>query len=233
MEIGSGWVLSHAITFHLLGAKYVVATDIEGLADLNALYTSIHSSELSIIRDILSPFDNHSDIRQRLNNLINIKRFTFKNLKKIGIEYVSPIDLSKKQLNMQFDVIYSFSALEHVPCQDIVQLISNMSEMLKKDGVMLHAIHLEDHANFSNEPFAFLSQTACNFTREVQSKRGNRLRRSQWYSLFNDVRNLEVRILYEWLRTDKALPEAIDQSIVYTDEDDLRVSHIGIYCKKI
>lgn len=232
LEIGSGWILSHAIAFHLLGAKRVVATDIEKLADLNALYCSIHSSELNIIRDILSPFDNHSDIRQRLNDLINIKRFTFQNLKEIGIEYVSPVDLSRTPLSMQFDIIYSFSALEHVPCQDITPLISNMDQMLKIGGVMLHAIHLEDHANFSDEPFAFLSETPYNFTPQVQSRRGNRLRKSQWDFLFNNLPNVEGSILYQWLRTDKALPKAIDQSIAYTDEDDLRVSHIGVYCKK-
>ncbi len=232
LEIGSGWVLSHAIVFHLLGAKRVIATDIERLADLNALYSSIHSSELSIIRDVLSPFDNHSDIRQRLNNLISIKRFTFQNLKEIGVEYVSPVDLSRKSLSAQFDIIYSFSALEHVHCQDITPLISNMNQMLKIGGVMLHAIHLEDHADFNEEPFVFLTETPHSFTRQMQSRRGNRLRKSQWNLLFNNLPNVEGSLLYQWLRTDKALPTAIDQSIAYTDNDDLRVSHIGVYCKK-
>src|SRR5918993_5943010 len=81
LEIGSGWVLSHAIIFHLLGAKKVIATDILPQAHPAALYTAIQRSIGSIPRDILSPFEDHSLIRERYANLLAIRHFDFNILK--------------------------------------------------------------------------------------------------------------------------------------------------------
>jgi len=82
LEIGSGWVLTHAITCYLLGAKRVIATDISPLAKPSFLPSALHRAIPSIVRDILSPFCEHSEIRERLNNLLSISSFTFDILKK-------------------------------------------------------------------------------------------------------------------------------------------------------
>ncbi len=232
LELGSGWVLSHATVFHLLGAKKVIATDLFPLACPAHLKRSLSQSFPSIIRDNLAPFEKHDKIRKRLNQLLSIKSFSFDSLKNIGIEYLAPMDFAKSKLNTPVDFIYSFSVLEHVPLEDIPALMKNLVSMLNNGGTMLHSIHLEDHRDFVDEPFAFLSEPLEAYSREIQSQRGNRLRKSHWREIFNQIEDIDFRFIYEWNRLDKALPQTIDPSIKGLDEEDLRSSHLGVYVIK-
>jgi hypothetical protein len=43
---------------------------------------------------------------------------------------------------------------------------------------------------------------------------------------------MEFSLIFEWKRKDKELPVVIDNSIRYTDEEDLRTSLIGILGKR-
>ncbi len=233
VEIGSGWVLSHALVLYLLGAAKVIATDVQRVANPAALYQSIHSSAISIVRDILSPFEDHSLIRTRVNRLLTIKTFSYDVLKDLGIEYVAPVDLTKGPLNLKTDFVFSFSVLEHVPASDVLLLLENLTRDLSVEGKMIHCIHLEDHRDISNAPFDFLSEPGEKFSREVQCTRGNRLRCSQWSAILSQVKGMEFRFIYEWTRSDKKLPTIIDPSINYIDDEDLTVSHIGILGKKM
>ena len=54
LELGCGWVLSHTLVLHLLGAKSVISTDVERLAYPTVLHKSIHKSVPYIVRDVLA-----------------------------------------------------------------------------------------------------------------------------------------------------------------------------------
>ncbi len=231
LEIGSGWVLSHAVVCYLLGAKQVIATDIFPNAYPQSLYRSIHESIHSIPRDILAPFEDHELLRKRFDDLLSIKHFNIEVLE-LGIEYIAPIDLAKDKLNGFVDFIYSNSVLEHVPCDDIFVLLSNIVAMLKPGATMVHCIHLEDHKDISSNPFDFLSIPSKKYPRNIQSARGNRIRKSGWLALFDSFKSTKSEVIYEWKRKDKKLPVNIDSSIDYKDISDLQISHIGIYSWK-
>jgi len=224
LEVGSGYVLSHAIICFILGAEKIILTDISFNAFPSFLKSSIHKSSISLIRDILSPFEEHHVIRERLNYLLNIKQFTFEELHKIGIVYVAPIDLSHNVLTDNVDFIYSWSVMEHVPLDDIQSLIQNMTNILKPNAVMFHAIHLEDHYNIDTNPFGFLSEKTYS-TRE-QNSRGNRVRRSTWEKLFTE--GLTSNLIYSWSRPESIFPDDISSEVEYIDEEDVKTSHIGI-----
>ena len=232
LEIGAGWVLSHAIVCYLLGAKKVLVTDIYPYAHPEALYQAIHESINYVPRDILSLFEDHSLIRSRFDNLLSIRHFDFEVLRKLGIEYIAPIDFAKVRLNVPVDFVYSISALEHVPYEDVPMVLQNIDSDLKPGGTMIHCIHLEDHKDTSNAPFDFLSISAAEYSRSVQSLRGNRIRKSRWQELFGALSNTSSKLIYEWTRNNKELPEHIEQSLFYKNKADLRVSHIGMYTKK-
>jgi hypothetical protein len=233
VEIGSGVVLSHALVFHLLGAKRVITTDIEKIAHpVKALKNSIQSSELSIIRDILAPFEDHDKIRSRLSNLYEIKNFSIDILEGLGIDYIAPIDFAKNPLRENVDFVFSISVLEHVPTTDILPLLNNLSEDLSNGGYMIHCIHLEDHKDIINAPFDFLTETNESFTPKIQSIRGNRVRYSEWKAILSQVKNMDFKTLYSWSRKDIELPQMIDPSITYKNNKDLIVSHLGIFGKK-
>ncbi|MDA7662048.1 class I SAM-dependent methyltransferase [Verrucomicrobia bacterium] len=228
-ELGSGWVLSHALTFYLLGAKKVYASDLEPHAHFETLSLAVKNSITSIPRDILSPFSDYNQIRQRLTKLEKIEKFNKNNLNHLGIEYVSPLDLAKSPFDRKVDFIYSNSVLEHVQKSDVGDLLFNMGQMLKENGQMLHAIHLEDHRDFQNKPFDFLSIDGSAYTPELQASRGNRIRYSQWMNEFKKIPNTLSKPVYANHREVK-LP-SIDKSIEHRGEEDLKVSHLCVHTK--
>jgi len=232
VEVGSGWVLSHALIFYLLGAQKVIATDIAPLAYPQFLLESVHKAELSLVRDILAPFSEHYLVRKRIETLRTLPLFSFDTLKLLGIEYQAPIDFSVSTLDVPYDVIYSFSVLEHVFNKKVPALLKNLTKNLKPNGIMLHAVHLEDHKDFINQPFAFLSKPETLFSESMQNERGNRIRSSQWIELLNGVKGLDWKMIYKWERRDRMLPNIIDVSILNKGEQDLRVSHLGIFGEK-
>lgn len=233
LEIGSGWVLTHALVCYLLGAKKVVATDIEPNARPDNLSIALRQSIDSIPRDFLSPFSNYPLVRERYNRLRSIKHFNFDILKSLGVEYLSPVDLAVERIRFPVDFIFSFSVLEHVPADSVSKLIQNLGVTLSQGGAMIHCIHLEDHGDMNKNPFGFLNIPESRYTHLIQSIRGNRIRCSEWMRLFANLHDCETRLLYKYTRPESPVPEAIDSSVSYSDVEDLRVSHIGVYTRKI
>ncbi len=232
LEIGAGWLLSHAVVCHLLGAKRVLAVDVEPLAHPEYLSTAVHQSISYILQDILSPFESHSLLRKRVDRLFSIKHFDFEVLKELGIEYVSPLDLAKERLGTSIDFVYSNSVLEHVPTQDVLPLLRNVVHDLSPGGTMIHCIHLEDHDDYVHRPFDFLTIPAGAYPRWRETNTGNRIRASGWEKLFGKIGNSQSKSIYSFRRTDVDLPSHIDASIRYRDEMDLRTSHLAIFTKK-
>jgi hypothetical protein len=232
LEIGCGWVLSHTFVFHLLGAKRVIATDIAPIAHPNVLSRAVGDAHPATIRDSLSPFCDHGEIRERLNQLRQARHFSFETLKGLSIDYVAPVDLARESIQTPVDFIYSFAVLEHVPINDVPLLLNNLGKNLRSGGMMIHCIHLEDHNDVEHAPFAFLSEPQANFPRYVSQNRGNRIRASEWYQLFERIKDVEVRFLYRWSRYDVALPSVVDSSISHAGEEDLRISHVGLLAIK-
>jgi cyclopropane fatty-acyl-phospholipid synthase-like methyltransferase len=232
LELGSGWVLSHALVMYLLGAKKVIATDIFPLARPEVLSSSLRNAISYIPRDILAPFSDHSSIRERYDRLLSVPKFSLEQLKELGIEYLAPVDFASQEMNLSVDFIYSNSVLEHVPKEDINMLLHNLKEILNQNGVMIHSIHLEDHKDFKMKPFDFLSIGEIQYTRKLQSERGNRIRFSEWKRIFSGLEGVNTNYIYSYSRLDRAIPDSIDPSIEYDDEHDLRTSHIGVYTYK-
>jgi cyclopropane fatty-acyl-phospholipid synthase-like methyltransferase len=232
LEVGSGWVLSHAIVCYLLGAKHIFATDISPNAHPATLKTAIHGAIPSVVRDTLAPFCDHEKIRERLDGLLAFDKFSFETLEDIGIEYIAPIDLARDNFDDKIDFIYSHSVLEHIPTEDIRSVLEKMVLILNPSGYMIHTIHLEDHKNIEEKPFDFYSEPDEKYSRIVQSQRGNRIRKSQWLNNFQLIDELELKILYEFTRNKADIPPVISPSLQYVDENDLRVTHMGVLLLK-
>ncbi|MBD2533549.1 hypothetical protein H6G97_29915 [Nostoc flagelliforme FACHB-838] len=230
LEIGSGWLLTHSLVFYLMGAKKVYATDVYPLLQPENIFHAVSKSVDWSILDSLSTFEDREIIHLRLKKLLSLKKISVETLKELGIEYIAPIDLSQKMPTKEkIDFIFSKSVFEHVPVDDVMPLLKNIESSLSEDGFMFHLIHLLDHKNMSERPFDFFVYPQEAYSRELQSRWGNRIRRSQWKHIFSNLKHLDSRFVFEWLCKDGVLPEKIDSSIQYTDEEDLIVSHIGVF----
>ncbi|MEH2015529.1 hypothetical protein [Nostoc sp.] len=229
LEIGSGWLLTHSLVFYLLGAKKVYATDVYPLLQPENIFKAVCKSVDWSILDSLSTFEDREIIHLRLKKLLSFKNLSLEVLQDLGIEYIAPIDLSQKLPGSEkIDFIFSKSVLEHVPIDDVVPLLENLVSSLSEDGFMFHLIHLVDHKNSDEKPFDFFVYQQEAYSRELQSRWGNRIRRSQWKNIFADLKHLDFKFVFEWSCRDRELPEKIDSSIQYIDEEDLRISHIGV-----
>jgi hypothetical protein len=226
MEVGSGFLLTHSIIFYLLGAKRVIATDYNKLAEPKYIKNSIDNSYLSSIRDILSPFEDHEILRERINKIQSIKHWDLKVLKEeLNIEYIAPVNLINTKLN-SVDFIFSLSVLEHVGSIHLKAMIKNLSSMMNKNGNQFHFIHLEDHYGGATNPFGFLNLE--DYSENLEHERGNRVRASTFLNYFNCYNN--TKLVYAWQRNN-LLPSEINHSIVYKDNEDLQTSHIGLWVK--
>ncbi len=233
LEIGAGWVLSHALVCHLLGAQRIIVTDLSAIAHPQTLSKALSTSSLSLVRDILAPFSDHSDLRARLEGLAAVQSWDFETLRRLGIEYQAPVDLSHGWSGPKADFIYSFSVLEHVAVDEIDALLATLGDALLPGGHMLHNVHLEDHKAIASDPLRFLQEPSASYGRALQNDRGNRVRSSQWQRRFDQLPGLSTDLFYAWQRLDKPLPSTIDPSIEHTGEDDLRTSHIGIHSVRV
>jgi len=229
LEIGSGWVLSHAAVCYLLGARRVIATDVARLASPMALGIAVRQSVASLVRDVLSPFGDREMIRERLDELRALRRPTLKDLSALGIEYVAPFDLSRHAPQDQVDFLYSLSVLEHVPPAHLSTLLAGLTSALRPGGEMLHCLHLEDHRNPTGDPFGFLAVRDEPWTQDDCWERGNRVRSSRWRELAEQQPGLAARVVYEWRRTSVPIPRSIDPTIAHAGQSDLCVGHLGLY----
>jgi hypothetical protein len=232
LEIGSGWVLTHSLTLHLLGARRVIATDIVPIALPQTLNAAVREAQAGLIPDLLAPFSSYSDVRHRLGRLRQIANYSFASLGQLGVEYRAPIDLSRVSIGEPVDFIFSTSVLEHVPENDVSALLDSLAASLRPGGQMVHCIHLEDHEDLENAPFAFLSLDGLSYSREMQTARGNRLRLSSWLAAFNSTNGLQTELAFQWTRQDQHLPQNIDPSIQYTDANDLSVGAVILVSRK-
>lgn len=225
LELGSGWVLSHALVLHLLGARAVIATDLTPQAHLPALGAAVGGCLPSLVRDVLSPFEDHERLRARLDRLRGVRRWTPEVLAGLGVEVVAPLDLARRPLGRAVDLVYSNSVLEHVPVGDVDRLLANVAADLAPGGAMLHAVHLEDHADLSR-PFDFLADD--DFGAAAQGTRGNRLRASDWLRRLAALPGTSTRAAWAWRRDAALLPGRISPTIAHAGPDDLRTSHVGL-----
>ncbi len=225
LELGSGWVLSHALVLHLVGARAVIASDVDAQAHLPALRDAIRAATLSVVRDVLSPFEDHGALRERVLALEALarRRLDLAALEALGVEYVAPLDLARARLGRPVDLVYSNSVLEHVPARDLAALLGNVAADLAPGGVMLHAVHLEDHRDPAGAPFAFLGEAGF----QAEGQRGNRLRASAWRRRLAALPGLSTRDLYAWRRDAALVPARVDPAVEHEGVDDLRTSHVA------
>jgi SAM-dependent methyltransferase len=220
LEIGTGKFLAHAVGPRLCGYERVLTIDRERQATPALAREAMASPVLA--RRFLSAWAPHDAYVSRLKR-VRQTRFEPEALAAAGIEYRAPADaLSLLSADERFDLVFSYTVLEHVPPHEVPGLLSASRRLLAPGGVALHFIDLEDHADPVNRPFDFLREPG-KWTDENCGVRGNRIRFSRWRRLL-DESGLKWNYPYAPVRRDAPLPEPIAPDVPNEGEDDLRTT---------
>jgi ubiquinone/menaquinone biosynthesis C-methylase UbiE len=113
----------------------------------------------------------------------------------IGIEYVVRADGRLPWPDDWFDVVWSWSVLEHVA--DPVSTLADSFRVLRRGGSFIALVDLESHMGGRNEPdrmFEFLKYPGWlwNLMTSNRSSYLNRLRRSDWRRLLAETGFVEI-----------------------------------------
>lgn len=208
-EIGAGQFVSHPVAFLLLGVRKVVSFDLYRQFNQKASILSFSQNVMS--KKTFSSFVSSEHYFKTISKIQDAK-FDLNNLEALGIEYKAPFDLQNYEKNDDFDLITSYTVLEHVPPRDVLSLLTKSISILKRGGKFCHYIDLEDHLNSETAPFAFLSND--NWTDRDCYLRGNRLRINDWDSLFKAISNIE----YEFVRVVRREPSLLPDTMQIQSE---------------
>jgi SAM-dependent methyltransferase len=139
------------------------------------------------------------------------------------IDYLAPFDARREPLPVA-DLIHSESVLEHIPVQDVVPILENLSRSLAPGGTMIHAIDLKDHLDPRKDPIEFLRPESRYDPLTDFDPRGNRLRKSDWVRAFAGLRDVETTCLPRTSNPPYTVP---GYSL-----DDLSTVSVLMICKK-
>jgi SAM-dependent methyltransferase len=227
LEFGSGHLLTEPLLHHLLGARRAVAVDYFPILEESLVRSVCTDVDEDALVTALQPFAPADRIRTRYRALVAREDWSLAGLAELGISYVAPYDAAKEPLEREaFDLIASTSVLEHVPAAQAPAILANLVAMLRPGGVMVHAIHLEDHRDFHNAPLAFLAEDT-DWSDADADRRGNRLRRSDWMGMVKDLNGTEV-VAADARMAATDLPGRLDPRFAAYERDDLRVGGLVI-----
>lgn len=145
------------------------------------------------------------------------------------ISFASIDQKSRYPISAQsIDIIYSCAVLEHV--HDLDLCFSEMSRVLKNEGLMYHEVDLRDHI-FSQKSIRFLTISDFWFRTLFRNTGGyvNRKRLSR-YRFLAEKHGLKILTLVPTIRYEsKRLPEKIRSQ--YSEEDARTLSFIAVLKK--
>ena len=231
MEFGSGHLLSEPILYHIAGAQRSVALDYFPILQMGAVGLACHNVDPGVIVTSLQEFDCASSVRERLGAVISRTDWSLAALGSLGIEYIAPFDAAKGPLEPEaFDLITSLSVLEHVPRCAAEAILANLYAMLTPGGTMIHCIHLEDHRDFDEAPFAFLSSDT-DWKDGDDDARGNRLLAPDWERFGRSLPGAIVTVAKRTAREGR-LPVELHPQFVRYDPADLLIGWLLLGVKK-
>jgi hypothetical protein len=221
LEIGTGQFMAHAAGLYVCGFDRVLTVDRYRQFARPLVQASQERPVLA--RRFLSPFVAHDPFMARWQRLAATGWLPEK-LAATGIEYRAPLEVAALTSGPErFDLVFSYTVLEHVPPAELPGLLSASTALLAPGGVALHFVDLEDHLDPRSAPFNFLAP-AAQWTAAQCGERGNRLRFAQWRRLLADSTGLAWRFPYAPVRHDAPLPAPLDAGIGHAGEDDLRTT---------
>jgi len=214
LEIGTGWDCINALLFYFMGAKIIYT------------YDHVPHVRYKLLKEAIGQIENQIDKIQSItkipkyvlvNKVIRLKDAT--NIKMIfkraNIKYKAPADATKTLLpDNSIDLVFSYAVLEHISEDTINNLMIETKRILKKNGIVYHAIGLHDHyagfdKSISKVNFLRYPEWLWSFFIKNKISYHNRLREKEFISIFKKygakIEMLKNGIDYEDIKTLKTM----------------------------
>jgi len=175
-------------------------------------------------------FDFETILYQRKADVTAIDKYGFGRDEKPEIlqkiKFLFPADIEAMPLeNNSFDLVISFAVLEHTRCPE--KALSEITRVLKPDGIAVQTIITRDHRSFSSlkgyTPFSYRKYSEAEWESiSGQKFYQNRLMPCQWHDL---AKKNELTILrYETLGKETITPEMKDS--FHSDFDNFSIDKL-------
>ncbi len=161
LELGTGEFPTVPIALFLCGADRVTTIDIEKLFH-RGYFLAMLKALASIPRDKMKKYlpalkdARLAILKQTAKKAQNISTTTLLLTFKINYQIMDARKLTFEKDS--FDLILSNTTLEHIPLDDLQQIMTSFHRVLKPEGIMSHLIDMSDHFEHSDH-----SITAYNY----------------------------------------------------------------------
>jgi len=189
LEIGTGWDAINALLLYLMGAKIIYT------------YDHVPHVRYKLIKEVINQIENRIDEIHSItlipksvlvNRITKLQCATNTKMvfKTANIIYKSPGDATRTELSdNSIDLVFSHAVLEHVSESIIHSLIIETKRVLRKNGIVYHAIGLHDHyagfdKNINKVNFLRYPEWLWSFFIKNKISYHNRLREKEFINIF-------------------------------------------------
>lgn len=214
LEVGTGRTVNLPTALWLCGAGRIVTVDLhpylsEALVAESNQFVRQHRDE---VQQLFGDWAQTPQFRERFDQLVNFSGGLDQTLKMMNVEYRSPADAARLDFDDgSFDFHISHAVFEHIPAEDILNILKEARRVLVSGGLLIHIIDPSDHFAHDDE-----SITAVNFL-QFNENEWHRLAGNQ-FTFHNRMRAFEylelfaqagVHVLWQQQSIDKRALQAL------------------------
>jgi SAM-dependent methyltransferase len=157
VEIGTGWYPALPICFSIAGVKRVITYDAVRHLDASLTFRMIAVLETHLDSIAEDCGTSSAEVRMRYQKLVHAKD-VYALLRCAEVEYRAPTDARITELpSNSVDLVYSNSVMEHVPRDEIRDIMKESVRILRPGGLALHNIACNDHYAFTDRRISFVN----------------------------------------------------------------------------
>lgn len=148
-EFGAGWDLTIPFAYYCFGARHQTVIDIR------------ENLQLELVNYSISTFSKYkSKLERILDRRLQVKSVVIGNTTQLfdifGIHYVPRVDARDTRFPSQsFDFISNTVTLEHIPENDIINILKEWHRVLKPGGIISCVVDLKDHYSYFDKKISY------------------------------------------------------------------------------
>lgn len=185
-EFGSGYDMVIPLSMSLLGFKKLICIDIREL-----IFPELINDSISRLRKFKDKLGIGLTLSENIP-MVNRKNYRDVLKKFFRIEYMAPLDARNTGIESNsVDFILSNATMEHIPQEDLADILKECYRILNKDGVMSNVIDYRDHWSFFDNSISvynylmFTEKQWCSLNPSIMYQ--NRMRHCDYMKIINRI----------------------------------------------